>query len=101
MTTRTIVLVDGEHYPPVTRWGLEVARERGYEPVAVLLLGGKEKLAADGSLDVGVPVETARDPFAALPELIERHHPEAVLDLSDEPVVGYRDRMLLAALAMV
>ena len=28
---RALALVDGEHYPPVTRWGIEVARERGYD----------------------------------------------------------------------
>jgi hypothetical protein len=28
---RTLALVDGEHYPPVTRWGIEVARARGYD----------------------------------------------------------------------
>src|SRR6266545_12846 len=48
-----LVLVDGEHYPPVIRWGLAVARERGYEPVAALLVGGGEKLADGGALDLG------------------------------------------------
>jgi cyclic 2,3-diphosphoglycerate synthetase len=101
MTTRAVLLVDGEHYPPVTRWGIEVARERGFEPVAVLLIGGREKLPADGSLDVGLPIETATDPFAALPGIIDRVRPEVVLDLSDEPVVGYRERMHLASIALV
>ena len=39
-----IVLVDGEHYPPVTRWGIDIARERGHEVVGALLVGGNEKL---------------------------------------------------------
>ena len=43
---RTLALVDGEHYPPVTRAALEAARERGHEIVAALLVGGTEKLAA-------------------------------------------------------
>jgi cyclic 2,3-diphosphoglycerate synthetase len=100
--TRVLVLVDGEHYPPVTRWGLEVAAQRGLEPVGVLLVGGGEKLPAGGALDLGdVPVEASADPFGALVEAIERLRPDAVLDLSDEPVLGYRERMHLAALALV
>ena len=47
---RTLALVDGEHYPPVTRAALEVAAERGHEVVAALLVGGTEKLAAGGDL---------------------------------------------------
>jgi predicted GTPase len=35
-------LIDGEHYPPVTRWAVEVAGERGFEVVAALLVGGTE-----------------------------------------------------------
>ena len=38
---RTLALVDGEHYPPVTRAALEVAAERGHEVVAALLVGGR------------------------------------------------------------
>lgn len=99
--TTVVVLVDGEHYPPVTRWGLESARERGLRIAGILLVGGKEKLPSDGSLDLGdVPVETAEDPAAALPGMLERLTPDAVLDLSDEPVLGYRDRMVLAAVAL-
>ena len=41
-----LVLVDGEHYPPVTRWAIEVARQRGVDVVAAVLVGGAEKLGA-------------------------------------------------------
>ena len=41
---RVIVLVDGEHYPPVTRWGIETARARGHDVVGALFVGGSEKL---------------------------------------------------------
>jgi cyclic 2,3-diphosphoglycerate synthetase len=95
--------VDGEHYPPTTRWGLEVARSRGYEVVAALFLGGTEKVAAGGRVDLGdVPVDKVQGhPGEALAEALARHRPEAVLDLSDEPILGYRERMLLAAVALV
>ena len=53
---RVLVLVDGEHYPPVTRWGIEVARERRFEPVLALLLGGTEKVGAGEVPELGIPV---------------------------------------------
>jgi cyclic 2,3-diphosphoglycerate synthetase len=99
---RAVALVDGEHYPPTTRWGLDVARERGYEIVAALFLGGSEKVAAGGRVDLGsVPVDRVREDLAAtLRETIARHRPEALVDLSDEPILGYRERMLVAAVAL-
>jgi cyclic 2,3-diphosphoglycerate synthetase len=99
---KVLVLVDGEHYPPVTRWGIQAARTMGYEVVAALLLGGAEKLPVGAPLDLGVPVHDGGDePRRALAEAIDRLHPEGVLDLSDEPVLGYRERMELAAVALV
>jgi cyclic 2,3-diphosphoglycerate synthase len=103
MPLRALALVDGEHYPPTTRWGLEVARSRGYEVVAALFLGGTEKVAAGGRVDLGdVPVDRVNGHLGeALAEALARHRPEAVLDLSDEPILGYRERMLLASVALV
>ena len=98
---RVIVLVDGEHYPPVTRWGIEVARERGHDVVGALLVGGVEKLDATQPPDLGVPLRVAGgDRMAALAEALDAFKPEVVLDLSDEPVLGYRERMELAAVAL-
>jgi cyclic 2,3-diphosphoglycerate synthetase len=98
-----LVLVDGEHYPPVTRWGIETARSRGLDPVAALLVGGAEKLRPGEVADVGVPLRTAGpDRAASLAAAIDELGPvlEGVLDLSDEPVLGYRERMELAAVAL-
>ncbi|MGH2682156.1 MAG: cyclic 2,3-diphosphoglycerate synthetase [Actinomycetota bacterium] len=99
---RVLALVDGEHYPPTTRWGLHAARSLGYEVSACLFLGGIEKLGADGRLDLGeFPVlEGGDDVPAALRRALADLRPDAVLDLSDEPVVGYRQRMLLAAVSL-
>jgi cyclic 2,3-diphosphoglycerate synthetase len=99
---RTLVLVDGEHYPPVTRAALEAATERGHEVVAALLVGGTEKLPAGGTPpDLGVPVRLATgDRMQALRSTIAELAPDVVLDLSDEPVLGYRERMELAAVAL-
>jgi cyclic 2,3-diphosphoglycerate synthase len=99
---RTLALVDGEHYPPVTRAALEVARERGHEIVAALLVGGTEKLApGDDPPDLGVPVIVVADEARhALLAAIADLSPEVVLDLSDEPVLGYRERMEMIAVAL-
>jgi cyclic 2,3-diphosphoglycerate synthase len=98
---RTLALVDGEHHPPVTRAALQAAGERGHEIVAALLVGGTEKLVA-GPPDLGVPVRVgADDRVRALRDAIAELAPELVLDLSDEPVLGYRERMELAAVALV
>jgi cyclic 2,3-diphosphoglycerate synthetase len=99
---RVIVLVDGEHYPPVTRWGIDVARMAGYEVLAAILVGGGEKLSAAGTIDLGdVPVLSGADgPAAALDRAIATYGPNGVLDLSDEPVLGYERRMELIAVAL-
>ena len=100
---KVIALVDDEHYPPVTRWGIEHARAEGYGVVAAVFVGGTEKLGADRALDLGaVPVIAgSEDPRRALEEAIRRHSAEAVLDLSDEPALGYRARMELVSVALV
>ncbi len=98
---RVLALVDGEHYPPVTRWGIEAASSRGYEVVAALFLGGSEKLRPGTLPDLGVPVIPSPDDLAeGLAEAIDEVRPQAILDLSDEPVLGYRERMGLAAVAL-
>jgi cyclic 2,3-diphosphoglycerate synthetase len=97
---RTLALVDGEHYPPVTRWAIQVARERGYDVVAAVLVGGAEKLAAGEIPDLGIPLRAAGDRAVMIASAIDDVEPEVVLDLSDEPVLGYRERMEVAALAL-
>ncbi|HEY8019286.1 MAG TPA: hypothetical protein VIG53_07295, partial [Actinomycetota bacterium] len=58
---RTLVLVDGEHYPPVTRWGIETAIARGHDVVAALMVGGIEKIDPGSLPDLGVPTTAAGD----------------------------------------
>jgi cyclic 2,3-diphosphoglycerate synthetase len=99
---RVLVLVDGEHYPPVTRWGIEAARSKGHEVIAALFLGGEEKVDPGTLPDLGLPTLPAgSDITKSLADAIDQVRPEAVLDLSDEPVVGYRERMELAAVSLV
>ena len=98
---RTVVLVDGEHYPPVTRWAIATAIERGHDVVGAVFVGGIEKIEPGSLPELGVPTLAAGDDRAAgLRDAIDAWHPELVLDLSDEPVLGYRERMALAAVAL-
>jgi cyclic 2,3-diphosphoglycerate synthetase len=87
--TRAVVIVDGEHYPPVVR---DALAEIPHEVVAAVLVGGTEKLRS--APDYGVPLA------ASLEEAVREHAPDVVLDLSDEPVLGPRERMALASRAL-
>jgi cyclic 2,3-diphosphoglycerate synthetase len=84
---RVVAIVDGEHYPPVVRDALEEIDDL---VVAAVLVGGVEKLRGDDPA-YGVPLEPS------LEAAIERHLPDVVLDLSDEPVLGPPERMALAS----
>ena len=84
---RVVAIVDGEHYPPVVRDALEEIDDL---VVAAVLVGGVEKLRGDDP-GYGVPLEPS------LEAAIERHLPDVVLDLSDEPVLGPPERMALAS----
>jgi cyclic 2,3-diphosphoglycerate synthetase len=83
---RVLVLIDGEHYPPVVRDAI-AALPHGV--AAAVLVGGTEKIV--GGEDYGVPV--ARDLEAAL----DVYAPDLVYDLSDEPVLGPRERFRAAS----
>ncbi|HZC74984.1 MAG TPA: hypothetical protein VE220_03330, partial [Gaiellaceae bacterium] len=61
-----------------------------YDVVAALLVGGTEKLREAGADDYGVPLVEALDAVDA----------DLVVDLSDEPVLGPRERMLWASRAL-
>jgi cyclic 2,3-diphosphoglycerate synthetase len=98
---RVVALVDGEHHPPVTRWALQSARAAGYDVVAALVVGGGEKWTPGRSFGADIAVTDARaDPAGALSRSIDDLRPQGVLDLSDEPVLGYRERFGLAAVAL-
>ncbi|MGZ8565900.1 MAG: cyclic 2,3-diphosphoglycerate synthetase, partial [Actinomycetota bacterium] len=91
-------LVDGEHYPPVMRDAIAVARRRGHDVVAALLVGGSEKLEPGVLPDLGVRVAVVTGPLGrAVAMALHDVDAGVVLDLSDEPVLGYRERMEVAA----
>jgi cyclic 2,3-diphosphoglycerate synthase len=89
-----IVLVDGEHHPPLVRDALD---RLDREIAGVIFCGGEEKLPP-GPLEqhYGRPVET--EPEVALRRLAPRA--EAVVDFADEPVLDPPRRLWLAAYAL-
>jgi cyclic 2,3-diphosphoglycerate synthase len=100
---RVVALVDGEHYPSVTRWGVDAARTLGHDVLAAVFVGGSEKIDVRAPPDLGVRTihpETG-SVEGTLTAVLEELRPDAVLDLSDEPVLGYRERMELAARVLV
>ena len=98
---RYLAVVDGEHYPPVVESALEGLGSGGDEVVAALLVGGREKLPAEGVEAYGdVPVVLGEDPRAELDRFLAGNEVDAVVDLSDEPVLDYRRRHALVSVAL-
>ena len=121
---RAVVVIDGEHYPPVVAAALDGLRRR-YELSGGIFAGGREKLrggsaaapgvapapaAALGGLagELGLPWLAAVEPggaeVAAVLDAVRRAlreaRADALVDLSDEPVIGYRERFLLMSAAL-
>jgi cyclic 2,3-diphosphoglycerate synthase len=82
-------VIDGEHYAPVVR---DALAELEHEVVAAVFAGGTEKL--HGGEDYGVPV------LDDLDRALAEYEPELVYDLSDEPVLSPRVRLLFASRAL-
>jgi cyclic 2,3-diphosphoglycerate synthetase len=70
---RALFLIDGEHYPP-------------------------EKIK--GGTEYGVPLIKDGDPVSAVRLALSEYEVEVVVDLSDEPVIGYKERMKIASLVL-
>jgi cyclic 2,3-diphosphoglycerate synthetase len=80
-----VALIDGEHHGDVVR---DAFAELPFEFVGAILVGGTEKLR--GGEEYGVPLLESLDDVDA----------QALVDLSDEPVLGPREWMLWASRAL-
>jgi len=79
------------------RAAVEELRAGGRTVVGAALLGGTEKLVTP-TPDFGVPgTVSGATPLAALLDALDAFGPDEVVDLSDQPVLDARTRMLLAA----
>ena len=69
--------------------------------MGLVLLGGTEKVLDAKQMSVyEYPVIAGESMVDGVSEAIDKWGPQTVLDLSDEPVVGYRERMRLASLIL-
>lgn len=101
---RAIALIDGEHYPPVVREALDKVSS-GFDLRAAVFIGGTEKI--DTSIvgdseenEYGLPVLFHDDAAEALRLALAEYAPDVVVDLSDEPVLGYVERFRYASIAL-
>lgn len=63
-----------------------------------VFVGGLEKLSEKGDFgDIGCPVIKESDALIGIMTAIEKFKPEMVVDLSDEPVIGYSERFFYAS----
>ena len=94
-----LVLVDGEHHPPVLQAVIDELHAGGANVIGAADLGGDEKRSAGVT---GLSVETVRaeGPLASLLAALDRFDPDLVADLSDAPIVDGATRELLAAHAL-
>lgn len=98
--SRIVALIDGEHYPPVVRFALS-ALAAEHEVAAAAFIGGTEKVDLDqGLATYGVPVLTGDTAEQVVAAAIARYAPDALVDLSDEPVLSAADRFRLASIAL-
>ncbi len=110
-----MVLVDGEHYPPVVAAALEGLRRRyqswspGCSPAgARSCAAARARRSAASPPSSGCPRLDAVDPVRGdSGRDLGRHagglraaRAAVLVDLSDEPVVGYRERFLLMSAAL-
>jgi cyclic 2,3-diphosphoglycerate synthase len=94
---RALVLVDGEHYPPVIMDAISTFGA-DFDVVAAVMLGGGEKLS--GPMVLGdLPVVQGRSQRSALERALDVYMPNVVIDLSDAPVLDTRARNLLIAVS--
>lgn len=95
---RAVVLIDGEHYPPVVQEAIDAVRAEGaVEIVAACFLGGTEKIGSLDELSLDVPILANGTLIELARRAVHEFAPDVAIDLSDEPVVGYEERLLLAS----
>jgi len=99
---RVVTLIDGEHYIPITKWAIDnLVKEKQYDIVGAVFIGGTEKIGKKGDLDaLNLPIIMKEDALEGIKEGINKFKPDIIVDLSDEPIVGYRERFKFANLIL-
>ncbi|MBU7010963.1 MAG: 2,3-diphosphoglycerate synthetase [Theionarchaea archaeon] len=101
---KILVLIDGEHYPPVTR---DTVLSIGPDVKAAVFMGGTEKIGSVKELTdyIALPLYSTKtrsitDIINCIVTACEKHDIQQVIDLSDEPVVDYAARFCIASVLM-
>ena len=96
---RLIAIIDGEHYPQITFDAIEVLKkEFKGEFCGIIFLGGTEKITTGNFTDFfNDKVFVIKNFLTDFPAALDRFKPDLVYDLSDEPVVNHRIRMIIAS----
>ncbi|MFW6304817.1 MAG: hypothetical protein ACOC1V_03465, partial [Candidatus Saliniplasma sp.] len=83
-----LCLVDGQHYPPVTKWTIEEIEKVGANIVGILFLGGTEKiknaveeLGSGGRYKLYIDEKKKGLPFSLLNQALDDTSPDIVIDL--------------------
>ncbi len=103
---RALALIDGEHYIPVLKGALNYVRENypEYELVAAVFLGGTEKIGTPEdvkkALDIPVVIGEQVPPIKEIVETAKKYNIDVAIDMSDEPVVDYEKRFMIASALM-
>ncbi|HDJ83910.1 MAG TPA: 2,3-diphosphoglycerate synthetase [Desulfurococcaceae archaeon] len=103
---RAMALIDGEHYIPVLKGALNYVRENypEYELVAAVFLGGTEKIGTPEdvkkALDIPVVIGKQVPPIKEIVETAKKYNIDVAIDMSDEPVVDYEKRFMIASALM-
>ncbi len=103
---KAIALIDGEHYIPVLKGALEYVRKtyKDVELVAAVFLGGTEKIGTPEdvkrALDIPVVIGEKVPPIKEIVETAKKYGADIALDMSDEPVVDYEKRFMIASALM-
>jgi len=96
----TLCLIDGEHYPPVIKSALKELESREIQIDSLFMLGGTEKISGLNKIlgeDYHLILHANQNIINKFENTLQERKIEAVLDLSDEPVVDYRNRFRLAS----
>lgn len=98
---KALFLIDGEHQPEVSLNTVKILTEKyGWLPVALYFLGGTEKVGNYEKLDnCDIPLIRKDDPVRSLYDELQFLEIDIVVDLSDQPVIGYEQRLYMAASA--
>ena len=99
---KLVALIDGEHYPDVTRDAVNMLKSCFSGSFAgIIFLGGTEKLVLEDLEGYfGEKIYVIRELDNDFCDALRHFRPDIAYDLSDEPVVNYRRRMKVASFCM-